>query len=104
MLCAAAWREDIDALQFWAGGGRVCMMHRLAFRSLLGRVPQRNDCLAYFAAHDGVFRAAAALKIARQGIAPAHNFHLTSRDIARQGVAARNLQAKQETERGASGR
>ena len=102
MLSAAEWREDIDALQFAAGEERTCMLHRLAFRRLLGRDPRKDECMAYFAAHDGVFRAAAALKIARHGIASGRNFHLTSRDIVRQGVAARNLQAKLETERGVS--
>jgi hypothetical protein len=104
MQSAAEWREDIDALQFAAGERRACMLHRLAFRRLLGRDPRRDDCMAYFAAHDGVFRAAAALKIARHAIARGRNFHLTSRDIARQGAAARNLQAKLETGRGVSGR
>jgi hypothetical protein len=83
MRFQAEWREDIDALQFAAGEGRACMLHRLAFRRLLGRDPQWHDCMAYFAAREGVFRAAAALKISQHSIAPGRNFHLTSRDIAR---------------------
>jgi hypothetical protein len=87
----AEWRADIDALQFTLAGGRACMVHRLAFRRLLGRTPQRDDCMAYFAARASTFRIAAASKIARCGIAVGRNFHLTSRDIARQNATARNL-------------
>jgi hypothetical protein len=84
MSTAADWREDIDALQFAAVNGGGCMVHRLAFRRLLGITPSRADCLAYFAAHAPAFRAAAAQKIALRGIAPGRNLHLTSRDIRRQ--------------------
>jgi hypothetical protein len=85
------WREDIDALQFRIAEGRACMVHRLAFRRLLGRTPQRDDCMSYFVARASTFRIAAALKVARCGIAAGRNFHLTSRDITRQDAAARNL-------------
>ena len=80
----ALWREDIDALQFATGDGGVCLVHRLAFRSLLNFAPQMTDCMGYFSFHAPVFRAAAAAKIARRNIAPGRNIHLTSRDIARQ--------------------
>lgn len=77
----ALWRDDIDALQFDAGEGRHCMMHRLAFRALTRkRSPQPEDCLAYFAAHEALFRQAAEAKIARAG-GRAGNFHITSRDV-----------------------
>lgn len=81
----ALWREDLDALQFDAGEGRLCMMHRLAFRAVMGLPsPQPADCLAYFGTHEAVFRQAAKLKIARAG-GCAGNFHITSRDV--QGAA-----------------
>ncbi|CAN7628426.1 hypothetical protein LJR030_001671 [Rhizobium sp. LjRoot30] len=80
----ATWRGDIDALQFTAAGhGGVCMIHRLAFRSLVGRMPESDDCLAYFSAHAKNFAAAARQKIAAQTIQPGRNFHLNSRDIRR---------------------
>jgi hypothetical protein len=80
----ADWREDIDALQFATGSGGACMVHRLAFRRLVGFTPQRADCMAYFASHAPAFGAAAANKIALRRIAPGRNLHLTSRDIRRQ--------------------
>lgn len=81
---AATWRGDIDALQFTAAGhGGICMIHRLAFRSLVGRMPERADCLAYFSAHAENFAAAARQKIAAQAVPPGRNFHLNSRDIRR---------------------
>ena len=76
------WRNDIDALEFRpAGSLRLCMVHRLAFRTLIGRLPEKEDCLAWFAAHRQAFETAASVKMARGG---AGNFHLTSRDIAGQ--------------------
>jgi hypothetical protein len=91
---AAEWRTDIDALRFVAGPGSACMVHRLAFRRLLGRTPRPADCLAYFTTYAPAFCAAAAAKIARDGLAPGRSFHLNSRDIARQvgRLAARDLQ------------
>lgn len=82
----ALWRADLDALQFDAGEGRLCMMHRLAFRALTGqRSPLPEQCLAYFNAHKALFVRAAEQKIARAG-GCAGNFHITSRDV--QGAAA----------------
>lgn len=81
----AEWREDIDALQFAAANhGGVCVMHRLAFRSLLGFTPQRADCLAYFAIHSAAFEAAASVKVAAANVPAGRNFHLNSRDVSRQ--------------------
>ncbi len=83
------WREDIDALQFEAGEGRLCIMHRLAFRALTRkRSPEPEECLAYFKAQEGAFRQAAEAKIARTG-GRAGNFHITSRDV--QGAAGQVL-------------
>ena len=80
----AHWRRDLDALAFEPDGHRgMCVVHRLAFRSLLRLTPTPADCLAYFAAHEGTFRRAALEKIARRGIEIGVNFHLTSRDLSR---------------------
>lgn len=95
MPCPAAeWRPDIDALQFAAVPGNACMVHRLAFRRLLGRSPCPADCIAYFTAHTPAFCAAVAAKMTRDGLTPGRSFHLNSRDIARQveRAAARDLQ------------
>ena len=76
------WREDIDALQFDAGEGRLCMVHRLAFRALTGkREPGAADCMAYFRENTEFFQSAAKRKIARAGDQSTGNFHLTSRDV-----------------------
>ncbi|AIC31335.1 hypothetical protein IE4771_PE00109 (plasmid) [Rhizobium etli bv. mimosae str. IE4771] len=77
------WREDIDALQFAAGNGGHCFVHRLALRTLLGFRPSPDECLAF-----ARLNAAALLSAARQrieaGEAPAkRNFHLDSRQIRR---------------------
>lgn len=79
----AVWRDDIDALSFTPAGHRGrCMMHRLAFRSFLGRAPSIADCLALFERQREAFEAAAAAKIAARPVAPDVNFHLTSREVA----------------------
>lgn len=81
----ASWRSDIDALVFEADDqNALCMVHRHAFRTLLRRVPTPDDCLTYFTSHEAAFRTAAAAKIARKTLAPGVNFHLTSRDVARE--------------------
>jgi len=82
------WRTDIDALEFRpAGHDGLCVVHRLALKKLLARIPEPADCLGYFDAQREAFEAAARTKIDRQGLAPLANFHLTSRDIARQLTA-----------------
>jgi hypothetical protein len=83
------WRSDIDALAFAPEGhAGICTVHRLAFRTLLGRMPTPEDCIAFFTANEQAFRAAAGAKISRRGLARAANFHLTSRDVtAAIGVA-----------------
>jgi hypothetical protein len=87
------WRDDIDALQFDAAGhGGVCLIHRLAFRRLLGAVPAAENCLAFFADHQAAFTAAAAAKIGAQSLPPGRNFHLNSRDVTRQLNAVRPIQ------------
>jgi hypothetical protein len=76
------WRDDIDALQFAAGEGQNCFVHRLAFRALTGlRDPSAADCISCFELNSAAFEAAAKRKIARAGDQHAGNFHLTSRDV-----------------------
>jgi hypothetical protein len=78
------WRGDIDALAFEPDGHRgFCMVHRLAFRTLLRFAPEPADCEAFFRVHEGAFRAAAAVKIVRENVAAGINFHITSRDVIR---------------------
>ncbi|WP_137132034.1 hypothetical protein [Rhizobium sp. FY34] len=92
----AAWRDDLDALQFAvADHGGACLIHRLAFRALIGMLVggpaahklsgdlSRDTCLAFFAREEQAFHAAAEAKIRRQFIPPGRNLHLNSRDIRR---------------------
>jgi hypothetical protein len=79
------WRPDIDALEFRPGGhGGHCVVHRLAFRKLLGRMPEPEECAAYFARHRAAFHASATAKIRLRKLAGVANLHLTSRDIRRE--------------------
>ena len=80
----AKWRHDIDALAFQPEGhDGTCMVHRLAFRTLMRIVPTPDACIAYFTANERAFNASARDKISRKGLEPGTNFHLTSRDLAR---------------------
>jgi hypothetical protein len=82
---APIWRADVDALAFHPQGHNgLCMVHRHAFRTLLRHYPSPEECVAYFSAHIVVFQAAAHAKVARAMVAVDANFHLTSRDLARQ--------------------
>jgi hypothetical protein len=82
---SVSWRDDIDALAFEPDDHRgFCMVHRLAFRTLLRFCPQPFDCEAFFRVHERAFHAAARAKIVRENVAHGINFHLTSRDVARQ--------------------
>jgi hypothetical protein len=84
------WRHDIDALAFQPEGHRgICVVHRLAFRTLMRLVPTPEACITYFTAHEGAFRASARAKISRRRLQPGANFHLTSRDLARALTEAR---------------
>jgi hypothetical protein len=81
----ANWRDDIDALAFQPNDHRgFCMVHRLAFRTLLRFRPEPGDCEAFFHVRERAFHAAANAKILRENVAVGINFHLTSRDVARQ--------------------
>jgi hypothetical protein len=77
------WRSDIDALAFAPDGhAGLCTVHRLAFRTLLGRMPTPQDCIAFFKSNERAFHSAAGAKILRRGLVSGANFHLTSRDVA----------------------
>jgi len=79
------WRPDIDALAFEPDGhDGLCMVHRRAFRTLLKSSPEPGDCAVFFHTHERAFRAAASAKIRREDVARGMNFHLTSRDVARE--------------------
>jgi hypothetical protein len=79
-----SWRDDIEALAFEpARHGGFCMVHRLAFRTLLRFSPEREDCEAFFRVYERAFRAAAAAKIVQENVRHGVNFHLTSRDVSR---------------------
>jgi len=82
---SVSWRADIEALAFRPDGhGGFCMVHRLAFRTLLRFHPEPGECAAFFRANEGAFQAAARAKIDRDKVAPGINFHLDSRDVSRQ--------------------
>jgi len=82
---AATWRHDIEALVFEPEDHQgSCMVHRRAFRTLLRFTPAPPDCETYFRTHEQAFRAAASAKIVRHHVTRGRNFHLTSRDVARQ--------------------
>jgi hypothetical protein len=82
---SVSWRDDIEALAFDPDQhGGFCMVHRLAFRTLLRFSPQPADCEAFFRAHERAFRAAALAKIVQEKVGHGVNFHLTSRDVSRQ--------------------
>jgi hypothetical protein len=80
-----AWRHDIDALVFEPDDHLgLCMVHRRAFRTLLRSSPEPGDCEVFFRTHEGAFQTAASAKILRAEVARGVNFHLTSRDVARE--------------------
>jgi hypothetical protein len=79
------WRNDIDALAFQpADHSGICMVHRRAFRTLLGVAPSPQQCVDFFTTHQKAFQAAARAKLLRASVADTANFHLTSRDVTRQ--------------------
>ena len=79
------WRDDIDALAFQpTEHGGLCMVHRRAFRTLLQATPSPQDCFEFFDVHQEAFQAAARAKLQRVNVSETANFHLTSRDVARQ--------------------
>ncbi|XKM37714.1 hypothetical protein A4U53_000335 (plasmid) [Rhizobium ruizarguesonis] len=69
------WRDDLDALQFAAGNGGNCIVHRLAFRVM------RHDCIEFYEQNSVAFEAAAKAKIDNGDVHEGCNFHLNSRQI-----------------------
>ena len=83
---SGTWRSDLDSLSFQPRGhAGQCLVHRRAFRTILGFNPTPADCDTCFLQQRPAFEAAAAAKIARAVLAADANFHLTSRDILRAG-------------------
>ena len=81
---SSTWRSDLDSLRFQPRGHTgQCLVHRRAFRTILGFNPTPADCAACFLQQQSAFEAAAAAKIARAALAADANFHLTSRDVLR---------------------
>ena len=81
---SAVWREDIDSLAFipgWHAG--QCVVHRLAFRVLVGPSPTPGTCMTFFLDHRSIFDEAARAKAALKRLPLDANFHLTSRDLRR---------------------
>jgi hypothetical protein len=79
------WRDDIDALEFQPTAHRgLCVVHRRAFRTLLRTTPSPQQCVDFYCSHEDAFQAAASAKLLRADVAGTANFHLTSRDVARQ--------------------
>ncbi|MGO4704617.1 hypothetical protein AB4072_02415 [Microvirga sp. 2MCAF38] len=86
------WRADIDSLSFRPGGHEgICVVHRLAFRTLLGLMPTPQQCETFFLAERKRFEAAAREKLVRRALARSANFHLSSRDILRAAIPATHL-------------
>lgn len=97
----AHWLDGIDSLAFTPEGHSArCVVHRRAFRVLLGRAdPDETACLGFHAANRAAFARAAAEKIASRGLARDAALHLNSRDV-RRALAAEPLV---EPARGAAG-
>jgi hypothetical protein len=84
---ASTWRSDLDSLGFQPRDhAGQCLVHRRAFKTILGFDPTPDDCAACFQQREPAFQAAAAAKIGRTALAADANFHLTSRDILRAPV------------------
>jgi hypothetical protein len=79
------WRSDIDSLAFRPSGHMgMCVIHRRAFRTLLGYTPSPQQCIDFYLIQHHSFEAAARAKLATRSIRETGNFHLTSRDVRRQ--------------------
>ena len=80
----STWRSDLDSLSFRPRGhAGQCLIHRRAFRTILGFNPTPADCAACFLQRRPAFEAAAAAKIVRATLGANANFHLASRDVLR---------------------
>jgi len=79
------WRDDIDSLAFQPVDHQgLCTVHRRTFRTLLRATPSPRQCVDFYQTHQDAFQAAARAKVLRVSLAETTNFHLTSRDVARQ--------------------
>ena len=84
MVDEAFWREDINSLAFRPRGhGGTCVVHRLAFRAIVGAHVSPQTCQACFDDHRAAFEQAARAKIDLKQLPADANFHLTSRDLRR---------------------
>lgn len=84
METASEWSDTLDALRFSVPGhGAPCAMHRLAFRALLGKEPQKAACLEFFEEHREAFLKAASVKINSLKLAADRSLHINSRDVRR---------------------
>jgi hypothetical protein len=87
--CIPEWRSDIDSLAFHPPGhSGLCVIHRQAFRTLIGHPATDQECLAYFRNQFTAFEVAALEKIACRNLSTQANFHLTSRDVSRSQSSA----------------
>lgn len=104
-LAGLAWEVAIDALSFRPRGhDGHCVVHRRAFRVLVGGAADPGLCLAFARDHASALEAAAAGRIAARGLPAGARFHLTSREIRRAlsgapGLAGEAVQ--EETREGA---
>jgi hypothetical protein len=77
----------LDALSFQPPGHiGECLVHRGAWRTLLGFDPSPDQCLQWFGAHRARIYDAAADKIKGARLGSGDRFHLSSRDISRAWV------------------
>lgn len=84
METASEWSDTLDALRFSVPGhGALCAMHRLAFRALLGKEPQKEACLQFFADNREAFLKAASAKISSLKLPADRSLHINSRDVRR---------------------
>ena len=84
MEITSEWSDGLDALRFSVPGhGAPCAMHRLAFKALLGKEPQKATCLQFFAENREAFLKAAAAKISSLKLAADRSLHINSRDVRR---------------------
>lgn len=84
----STWRSEVDALSFHPEGhDGLCVVHRYAFRTLMGFLPEPKECERFFRVHRASFEAAARAKIDRRALNRDANFHLTSRDVVREMVS-----------------
>src|SRR5688500_7350935 len=80
----AIWRDEIDSLAFRTRGHTGhCVVHRLAFRTLVGAPAPPESCRTFFREHREAFEDAARAKVAAKNLPVDTNFHLTSRDLRR---------------------